>query len=42
MTFKAVILASGINKSFRTREEAEYWAEVIKGMGKMSYYIEAL
>jgi hypothetical protein len=38
--FQATVLASGISKSFATRSEAEYWAEVINGMGKMGYRVE--
>lgn len=42
MNYQAVILASGLKETFATRSEAEFWAEVVNGMGKMGYYIETV
>ena len=39
--FKATVLASGQSQTFPTRAAAERWAEVTKGLGRMSYKVEA-
>jgi hypothetical protein len=40
MTYQVTILASGQHASFGSIAECEYWAEIVKGLGKSSYRIE--
>lgn len=40
MKYRVTILASGLGATFDTLDECEYWAEVVKGLGKSSYRIQ--